>query len=62
MNINQAAGMLSDKAAEIIQGMTLDELLAAGTVTGSEYSAADRRRLERAKGMIVIRLLKMRNY
>lgn len=62
MNINQATGLLSDKAAELIQGMTLDELLAVGTETGREYSPAERRRLAKAKTRVVVRLLKMRNY
>jgi hypothetical protein len=44
---NEAVGLVSDKAAELLQGMPLDQLL--NFSLAGEISAADRRRLEEAK-------------
>jgi hypothetical protein len=62
MTKNQAATLVSDKAAELIRGMSLDELLAVSVDTGHRYSTADRKRLEDARDRVVTRLLKMHNY
>jgi len=59
---NDAASLVSDKAAVLLHGLSLRELLAAGIDTGRKYSDDDWQRLENAKDRIVLRLLRMHNY
>jgi hypothetical protein len=59
---NEAAGLVADKAAVLLRGMSLSELLAADIDTGRKYSDADWERLARAKERIIVRLLRIRNY
>lgn len=62
MNRNEAAGLVSDKAAVLLQGVPLRELLAVDIDTGRKYSDADWQRLQDAKDRVILRLLKMHNY
>lgn len=62
MTKNDAASLVSDKAAVLLHGLSLRELLAVGIDTGRKYSDDDWQRLENAKDRIVLRLLRMHNY